>query len=65
MHDSFSIVVAITAILIPNLHLQVYAYPSAYTKSSVVASRSLISSDHVDDHVLWAEIWRLFLHFHL
>ena len=43
MHDSFSIVVAITEILIPNLHLQVYAYP----KSSVVASRCLISSDHV------------------
>ena len=33
MHDSFSIVVAITAILIP--------------KSSVVTSRCLISSDHI------------------
>ena len=52
MHDSFSIVAAITAILIPNLLLQVYAY----LKSSVVASRCLISSDHV----LSTEIWKLF-----
>ena len=54
MHDSFSIVVAIIAILILNLPMYVYGYP----KLSVVASRCLISSDHV----LLTEIWKLFLH---